>query len=79
MYVPKGFAHGFITLAPDTESFYLVDDFYDPHSERGVRWDDPKFGIRWPAEPRVVSKKDAGHRDFDSNWHLGFSIDEVRS
>lgn len=71
MYVPKGFAHGFITLADDTEAFYLVDEFYGPEQERGVRWDDPRFGIRWPIPPVVLSDKDRGHRDFDPAWHLG--------
>jgi dTDP-4-dehydrorhamnose 3,5-epimerase len=70
MYVPKGFGHGLITLEPNTEAFYLVDEFYNPASERGVRWNDPKFGIHWPIEPRVVSEKDSGHRDFDPSWHL---------
>lgn len=70
MYVPKGFGHGLVTLEPNTEAFYLVDEFYSPASERGIRWDDPKFGICWPAEPRVISEKDATHRDFDPSWHL---------
>ena len=71
MYVPKGFAHGFLTLAPDTEAFYFVDEFYAPECERGIRFDDPKFNLRWPAAPTLVSDKDRGHRDFDPAWHLG--------
>ena len=71
MYVPKGFAHGFLTLADDTEAFYLVDEFYGPEQERGVRWNDPAFAIAWPFEPAVVSDKDRAHRDFDRAWHLG--------
>jgi dTDP-4-dehydrorhamnose 3,5-epimerase len=70
MYVPKGFAHGFITLADDTEAFYLVDEFYAPECERGVRWNDPRFTILWPAQPVVISDKDQSYRDFDSGWHL---------
>jgi dTDP-4-dehydrorhamnose 3,5-epimerase len=70
MYVPKGFAHGFITLADDTEAFYLVDEFYSPECERGIRWNDPKFGIQWPAQPVVISEKDQNYRDFDPAWHL---------
>jgi dTDP-4-dehydrorhamnose 3,5-epimerase len=70
MYVPKGFGHGLITLEPNTEAFYLVDEFYNPASERGIRWNDPKFAIHWPAEPRVMSDKDIAHRDFDPGWHL---------
>jgi len=71
MYVPKGFAHGFLTLADDTEAFYLVDEFYAPQSERGIRWNDPRFGIEWPLQPTVLSEKDANQRDFDLSWHLG--------
>ena len=70
LYVPKGFAHGFITLADDTEAFYFVDEFYGPASERGIRWNDPRFKISWPLLPTVLSEKDANHRDFDPTWHL---------
>lgn len=52
MYVPKGFAHGFMTLADDSEVLYLVTEFYSPELERGVRWDDPEFAIKWPGVPR---------------------------
>jgi dTDP-4-dehydrorhamnose 3,5-epimerase len=71
MYVPKGFAHGFLTLADDTEAFYLVDAFYAPEHERGIRWDDPAFAIPWPLPPAVLSEKDGRHRAFDPAWHLG--------
>jgi dTDP-4-dehydrorhamnose 3,5-epimerase len=70
MYVPRGFAHGFLTLEENTEALYLVTAFYDPARERGVRWNDPRFRIRWPAEPLVISDKDAQQRDFDPAWHL---------
>jgi dTDP-4-dehydrorhamnose 3,5-epimerase len=70
MYVPKGCAHGFITLADNTEAFYLVDEFYAPEYERGIRWDDPRFAIMWPAQAQVVSDKDRAYRDFDPSWHL---------
>ena len=71
MYVPKGFAHGFITLQKNTEAFYFVDEAYAPDVERGIRWNDPQFGIEWPAEPAVLSDKDRDQRDFDRAWHLG--------
>ena len=59
LYVSEGCAHGFQTLVDDTEVFYPVTGFYAPESERGVRWDDPAFGIVWPAAPhRIVSAKD---------------------
>lgn len=70
MYVPKGFAHGFVTLADDTEALYLVDAFYAPDRERGIRFDDPRFAIPWPIAPTVVSDKDRAHRTFDPAWHL---------
>jgi dTDP-4-dehydrorhamnose 3,5-epimerase len=59
MYVPRGFAHGFITLADDTEIQYLVSSFYNLELERGVRHDDPNVGIRWPLSPSEISEKDA--------------------
>jgi dTDP-4-dehydrorhamnose 3,5-epimerase len=71
MYVPKGFAHGFFTLTDDAEAFYFVDEFYSPEHERGVRWDDARFAIQWPARPVVLSDRDRSFPDFDPAWHLG--------
>lgn len=65
MYVPSGCAHGFLTLVPDTEVLYLVSALYTPELEAGVRWDDPRFAIAWPAEPEVISPKDRSRPDFD--------------
>jgi dTDP-4-dehydrorhamnose 3,5-epimerase len=70
MYVPKGFAHGILTLAPLTELIYFVDEFYSPECERGIRWNDPRFGIEWPVTPVVVSQKDQAWRDFDRVYHV---------
>ncbi len=65
LYVPRGFAHGFQTLEDDTEVFYHVSEFYHPQAERGVRWNDPQFGIAWPAvEKRIVSVKDQSWPDY---------------
>lgn len=71
MYVPKGFAHGFVTLTNDAEALYLVDEFYSPEHERGIRWDDRRFGIEWPVNPVVLSDKDRTRPDFDPSWNLG--------
>ncbi len=70
MYVPKGLAHGLITLVDDTEAFYFVDEAYAPEYERGIRWNDPRFHLQWPMAPLVLSEKDANHRSFDPAWHL---------
>jgi len=70
LYVPKGFAHGFITLEPDTEAFYLVTEYYAPDRERGLRYNDPRFGIQWPLAPGVISDKDLAHPDFNPELHL---------
>ena len=70
LFVPKGFAHGFLTLTEDTEALYLVTEFYSPQHERGLRYNDPKLGIRWPFEPAVVSDKDRKHPDFNPEIHL---------
>jgi dTDP-4-dehydrorhamnose 3,5-epimerase len=62
LYVPQGCAHGYLTLCDDTEVLYQVSDFYCPQAERGVRWNDPKFGISWPQPLRVISPKDGSYR-----------------
>ena len=65
MYVPRGFAHGFITLADDTEALYLVSAFYAPEMERGIRFDDPHFAVRWPLAPVELSDKDRAWPSYD--------------
>jgi dTDP-4-dehydrorhamnose 3,5-epimerase len=64
LYVPEGVAHGFQTLQDDTEVFYQMSEFYAPDLERGVRWDDPAFGIRWPIASVTISAKDQGYPPF---------------
>jgi dTDP-4-dehydrorhamnose 3,5-epimerase len=58
LYVPEGFAHGFITLTDDVEASYQVSSFYTPGAEGGVRYDDPAFRIVWPVPVHVISEKD---------------------
>ena len=68
MYVPAGFAHGFITLEPDTEVIYLVSTPYSREHEGTLRWDDPFHGIAWPRPPALISAKDRAARDW-TNQH----------
>ena len=70
IYVPKGFAHGFMSLTDQVEVLYFVDEYYAPEHERGIRWNDAAFGIEWPIELEVISDKDRGHPDFDPAIHL---------
>jgi dTDP-4-dehydrorhamnose 3,5-epimerase len=65
LYIPQGFAHGFQTLVDDTEVFYQVSAYYAPESARGVRWNDPAFGIQWPEVDRTIIERDRDYPDFD--------------
>ncbi|MEM1145778.1 MAG: dTDP-4-dehydrorhamnose 3,5-epimerase [Pseudomonadota bacterium] len=64
LYVPEGFAHGFQTLEDDTEALYQVTEFYAPGSERGLRFNDSRFDIRWPLPVSTISDKDRDWPDF---------------
>lgn len=64
IYIPEGCAHGLLTLQDDCEIFYQMSQFYYPDSARGVRWDDPAFGITWPAQPQLISERDRTYPDF---------------
>ena len=64
LLVPRGCAHGFITLADASEVFYQIDTPFEPELFRAVRWNDPAFGIVWPLEPLVIAPRDASLPDF---------------
>ncbi|MGI8554002.1 MAG: dTDP-4-dehydrorhamnose 3,5-epimerase, partial [Dehalococcoidia bacterium] len=66
IYVPQGCAHGFQTLLDDTEVSYQISENYAADDSRGVRWDDPRFGIEWPAHPQIMSDRDRSYPDFVS-------------
>jgi dTDP-4-dehydrorhamnose 3,5-epimerase len=76
MLVPRGCAHGFVTLTDDAEALYLASAAYAPEEERGLRWDDPAIGVRWPIEPVEVSAKDRGWPPFDPGGFHG--VDRLR-
>ena len=65
LYIPEGLAHGFQTLEPETEIFYQMSEFYAPEYARGVRWNDPAFGIQWPNADRLISDRDQSYPDFN--------------
>ena len=65
LYIPEGFAHGFLTIEDKTEVFYQMSEFYAPDHARGFRWNDPVFGIEWPAKVQVISDRDRDYPDFN--------------
>jgi len=71
-YIPFGLAHGFQTLKDNTVVLYQMSEFYHPESARGVRWNDPAFGVKWPIKNSIVSTRDNQFPDFiSSKCHSG--------
>lgn len=68
MFVPKGFAHGFLTLEENTEVLYYHTEFYSPELEGGIRYNDPKIGIKWPQPIKEISKRDEGYELISGNF-----------
>jgi dTDP-4-dehydrorhamnose 3,5-epimerase len=64
LYIPEGFAHGFLTLTNDAEVFYQMSSWFVPGSASGIRWDDPVIAIAWPGEPVCISDKDLSYPDY---------------
>lgn len=64
LWIPPGFAHGFVTLADDTEVFYQITEFYRPELSRGLRWNDPAFAIEWPVGEPILSARDVSNPMF---------------
>jgi dTDP-4-dehydrorhamnose 3,5-epimerase len=65
LYIPAGCAHGYQTLVDDAEMLYLMSAAYAPDHQRGVRWNDPAFGISWPLAPTMINDRDRTYVDFD--------------
>ena len=63
LYIPRGFAHGFFTLLPETEIEYLISEAYRPETARGLRWNDPLLSIPWPGLPAVIAPRDRDYPD----------------
>jgi len=64
LYIPENMAHGFQTLEDDTEVFYQMSQMFSAEHARGVRWNDPAFGIEWPADERIITERDRNYPDF---------------
>lgn len=72
--VPKGFAHGYLTLTDDVEFMYKVDNYYSAKNDAGIAWNDPDLGIAWPVDEPILSEKDRNHpclKDYDSPFVFG--------
>jgi dTDP-4-dehydrorhamnose 3,5-epimerase len=65
LYVPEGFAHGFVTLRDGTDVFYQMGRSFEAAAARGMRWNDPRIGIAWPMTPTTISERDGSYPDFD--------------
>jgi dTDP-4-dehydrorhamnose 3,5-epimerase len=61
LFIPPGFAHGFVSLTDHTEVYYMISVAHAPNFSRGVRWNDPAFAIEWPLTPVVISGRDAAY------------------
>ena len=70
--VPRGFAHGFITLTDDVEVQYKADNYYAPECDGNIRWNDPDIGIEWPIEPVILSSKDVAAPFLKDRTELNF-------
>jgi dTDP-4-dehydrorhamnose 3,5-epimerase len=71
LYIPEGFAHGFLTLTDESEVFYQMSEFYAPEAARGLRWNDPLLAINWPGPVVVISDRDRTYPNFTpqpSDW-----------
>ena len=73
LFVPRGFAHGFITLTDDVEVQYKADNLYAPTCDGNIRWDDPEIGVEWPLAPVVLSEKDAKAPLLSARTELNFT------
>ena len=71
LFVPAGFAHGFLTLEDESEVLYEMSDYFAPELARGIRWDDPALGIEMPGEVACINQRDAAYPDLDTGFTDG--------
>lgn len=72
LFIPRGFAHGFITLTDDVEVQYKADNYYAPDCDGNIRWDDPEIGVAWPIAPVILSNKDKNAPLLKERTNLNF-------
>ncbi len=70
-FIPRGFAHGFLTITDDVEVQYKADNYYAPEADAGIRWDDPTIKIEWPFAPTILSDKDEKAPHLESRRDIG--------
>lgn len=75
LFIPRGFAHGFITLTDDVEVQYKADNYYAPECDGNIRWDDPDIGVEWPLKPVILSEKDSKAPLLKERTNLNFVYD----
>jgi len=78
LFIPRGFAHGFITLTDDVEVQYKADNYYAPECDGNIRWNDPEIGVDWGMEPVVLSDKDRNAPLLAQRTELNFVYEEMR-
>jgi dTDP-4-dehydrorhamnose 3,5-epimerase len=64
LFIPEGFAHGFQTLEDNSEVLYQMSEFYSPEHQRGLRYNDPAFGVNWPIDATMISDRDRNYENF---------------
>ena len=79
LFIPRGFAHGFITLTDDVEVQYKADNYYAPECDGNIRWDDPEIGVEWGMEPVILSDKDRTAPLLKERTNLNFVYGEEQA
>lgn len=78
LFIPRGFAHGFLTLTDDVEVQYKADNYYAPECDGNIRWNDPEIGVKWPFDPVILSEKDEKAPLLSEHTNLNFIYEEMR-